>query len=61
MNRNSFLLQLYNVIVQSAQTGRDLLKNGSLKHRVTILPLDKIERRVLDSRKLQRAQDLVSA
>ncbi|VDK87782.1 unnamed protein product, partial [Litomosoides sigmodontis] len=50
---------LYNVIVQNAQTGRDLLKSGNLKHRVTILPLDKIEGRVLDGRKLQRAQDLV--
>ncbi|KAL3994489.1 RecF/RecN/SMC N terminal domain family protein [Acanthocheilonema viteae] len=50
---------LYNVIVQNAQIGRDLLKNGNLKHRVTILPLDKIEGRVLDSRKLKRAQDLV--
>uniref|UniRef100_A0A915PWC6 Structural maintenance of chromosomes protein n=1 Tax=Setaria digitata TaxID=48799 RepID=A0A915PWC6_9BILA len=50
---------LYNIIVKSAQVGRDLLKNGNLGHRVTILPLDKIEGRVLENRKLQRAQDLV--
>lgn len=54
------MFQLYNIIVRNAQIGRDLLKNGNLKHRVTILPLDKIEGRVLDSRKLQRAQNLVS-
>ncbi|KAM3719094.1 Structural maintenance of chromosomes protein [Dirofilaria immitis] len=50
---------LYNIVVRNAQIGRDLLKNGNLGHRVTILPLDKIEGRILDSRKLQRAQDLV--
>ncbi|CAG9531598.1 unnamed protein product [Cercopithifilaria johnstoni] len=50
---------LYNIIVQNAKIGRDLLKNGNLRHRVTILPLDKIESRILDSRKLRRAQDLV--
>uniref|UniRef100_A0A183D3B4 SMC hinge domain-containing protein n=1 Tax=Gongylonema pulchrum TaxID=637853 RepID=A0A183D3B4_9BILA len=37
---------LYNIIVKNAQTGRDLLKNGRLAQRVTILPLDKIEGRV---------------
>uniref|UniRef100_A0A1I8EKE5 Structural maintenance of chromosomes protein n=1 Tax=Wuchereria bancrofti TaxID=6293 RepID=A0A1I8EKE5_WUCBA len=50
---------LYNIIVRNAQVGRDLLKNGNLRHRVTILPLDKIEGRALDNRKLQRARDLV--
>ncbi|OZC11181.1 RecF/RecN/SMC protein [Onchocerca flexuosa] len=50
---------LYNIVVRNAQIGRDLLKNGNLRHRVTILPLDKIEGRVLDNRKLQRAQNLV--
>uniref|UniRef100_A0A8R1TJ54 Structural maintenance of chromosomes protein n=1 Tax=Onchocerca volvulus TaxID=6282 RepID=A0A8R1TJ54_ONCVO len=50
---------LYNIVVRNAQIARDLLKNGNLRHRVTILPLDKIEGRVLDNRKLQRAQNLV--
>ncbi|VDN89119.1 unnamed protein product [Brugia pahangi] len=50
---------LYNIIVRNAKVGRDLLKSGNLRHRVTILPLDKIEGRVLDNRKLQRARDLV--
>lgn len=34
--------KLYNVIVDSAETGAALLKHGKLKRRVTIIPLDKI-------------------
>jgi structural maintenance of chromosome 2 len=34
--------RLYNVVVDSAQTGTQLLQNGKLKKRVTIIPLNKI-------------------
>ncbi|KAK1019997.1 Structural maintenance of chromosomes protein 2, partial [Friedmanniomyces endolithicus] len=34
--------RLYNVVVDSAETGTELLQNGKLRRRVTIVPLDKI-------------------
>ena len=34
--------RLYNVVVDTAETGTDLLQNGKLKKRVTIIPLNKI-------------------
>ena len=34
--------RLYNVVVDSAQTGTQLLQNGKLRKRVTIIPLNKI-------------------
>ena len=34
--------RLYNVVVDSAETGSELLQNGKLRKRVTIIPLDKI-------------------
>nr|OQO32078.1 hypothetical protein B0A51_00616 [Rachicladosporium sp. CCFEE 5018] len=34
--------RLYNVVVDSAETGSQLLQNGKLRRRVTIVPLDKI-------------------
>ena len=34
--------RLYNVVVDSAETGAQLLKNGKLRKRVTIIPLNKI-------------------
>lgn len=34
--------KLYNVVVDTAETGSQLLRNGKLKKRVTIIPLDKI-------------------
>ena len=34
--------KLYNVVVQDERVGQDLLQNGRLKKRVTIIPLNKI-------------------
>ena len=34
--------KLYNVVVQDEKVGKDLLQNGRLKKRVTIIPLNKI-------------------
>ncbi|KAH9850422.1 condensin complex subunit SMC2 [Lenzites betulinus] len=35
--------RLYNVVVESDEVGKQLLQNGRLKRRVTIIPLNKIE------------------
>ncbi len=53
--------RLYQVVVDSDKTASDLLKRGQLKRRVTILPLNKISSQTLDSRKIQRAKQLVSS
>ncbi len=37
--------RLYNVVVDSSDTGKQLLENGKLRRRVTIVPLDKIDAR----------------
>jgi structural maintenance of chromosome 2 len=34
--------KLYNVVVENEIVGKDLLQNGRLKKRVTIIPLNKI-------------------
>jgi structural maintenance of chromosome 2 len=34
--------RLYNVVVHDEKVGKDLLENGKLKKRVTIIPLNKI-------------------
>ena len=36
--------RLYNVIVDSEDTGKALLKHGKLRRRVTIIPLNKVGR-----------------
>ena len=35
--------KLYQLVVEDEQTGSDLLKNGQLKRRVTIIPLNKVQ------------------
>ena len=35
--------RLYNVVVESDKVGKDLLTNGRLKRRVTLIPLNRIE------------------
>jgi structural maintenance of chromosome 2 len=47
---------LYSVVVDTEQTGKLLLKNGKLKRRVTIIPLNKIDTRgVIADAKLKAA------
>ncbi|NP_001154943.1 structural maintenance of chromosomes 2 [Nasonia vitripennis] len=53
--------RLYNVMVDSDQTGKDILKYGQLQSRVTIVPLNKIVGRVMDQRTIEIAQNLVGA
>jgi len=50
--------RLYNVVVDSASTGTQLLQNGKLKKRVTIIPLDKIAAFRASSQKIAAAQQI---
>lgn len=50
--------RLYNVVVDSAETGTQLLQNGKLRRRVTIVPLDKISASRAPAEKVVSAQKL---
>ncbi|KAF2663703.1 chromosomes protein 2 structural maintenance [Microthyrium microscopicum] len=50
--------RLYNVVVDKAATGTQLLQNGKLRKRVTIIPLDKIAAFRASSEKVGAAQNL---
>lgn len=48
--------RLYNVVVDTSDTGKLLLSKGKLKQKVTIIPLDKINHRILDNNRIQNAK-----
>lgn len=48
--------RLYNVVVDSEQTGQKLLQKGKLKKRVTIIPLNKIQSHKLSSETVKQAE-----
>ena len=50
--------RLYNVVVDSAEVGAQLLQHGKLRRRVTIVPLDKISASRADAGKVAAAQKL---
>ncbi|EDU44220.1 condensin subunit [Pyrenophora tritici-repentis Pt-1C-BFP] len=50
--------RLYNVVVDSAVTGKQLLENGRLKKRVTIIPLNKIAAFKASAEKIGAAQKI---
>ena len=50
--------RLYNVVVDSAETGSQLLQNGKLKKRVTIIPLNKISAFRASAEKIGAAKKL---
>ena len=50
--------RLYNVVVDSAETGTQLLQNGKLRKRVTIIPLNKISAFKASAEKVGAAQKL---
>ena len=50
--------RLYNVVVDSSDTGKQLLEHGKLRRRVTIVPLDKIDARRAPADKVAAAQKL---
>ncbi|XP_027355301.1 structural maintenance of chromosomes protein 2-2-like isoform X2 [Abrus precatorius] len=47
--------KLFNVVVDTENTGKQLLQNGNLKRRVTIIPLNKIQSNIVPSRVQQAA------
>lgn len=50
--------KLYNVVVEDEKVGKDLLQNGKLKKRVTIIPLNKINSFALSAQKLMQVGQL---
>ena len=50
--------RLYNVVVDSAETGTQLLQNGKLRKRVTIIPLNKIAAFRASAQKVGAAQKI---
>ncbi|KAK5163229.1 Structural maintenance of chromosomes protein 2 [Saxophila tyrrhenica] len=50
--------RLYNVVVDSSDTGKQLLENGKLRRRVTIIPLDKVDARRAPNDRVSAAQKL---
>ena len=50
--------RLYNVVVESAEIGTQLLQNGKLRKRVTIIPLNKISAFKASAEKIGAAQQL---
>ena len=53
-------LQLYNIVVDTEETGKDLLQKGKLKKRYTIIPLNKIAAKSISSDVIKKAQSLVT-
>jgi structural maintenance of chromosome 2 len=49
------------VVVDTDATGKQLLQNGDLRKRVTIIPLNKIQTRTVPDRAQQVARRLVSS
>lgn len=52
--------KLFNVVVDTENTGKQLLQNGDLRRRVTIIPLNKIQSRTVPQKVQQAAGRLVS-
>ncbi|KAH2187410.1 hypothetical protein KXV58_005930 [Aspergillus fumigatus] len=50
--------RLYNVVVDTAETGTQLLQNGKLRKRVTIIPLNKISSFRASAEKIAAAQNI---
>lgn len=53
--------KLFQVIVDTEQTGKLLLQKGQLKKRVTILPLNKVSYRLIEPAKLDRARAIAQS
>jgi structural maintenance of chromosome 2 len=51
--------KLYQVIVDTEQTAKQLLSGGHLRNRVTIIPLNKVSARTLSSSAKKKAEELV--
>eukprot|EP00040_Diaphanoeca_grandis_P027225 m.154478 g.154478 ORF g.154478 m.154478 type:complete len:1188 (+) comp30891_c0_seq1:197-3760(+) len=53
--------RLYNVVVDTEKTAKQLLQNGKLRRRVTIIPLNKINPRGIKPEAIKHAEKLVGA
>ena len=53
------VLQLYNVVVDTEETGKQLLQKGGLRRRYTIIPLNKISSHSIPDNTTRKAQSLV--
>uniref|UniRef100_H2YJF5 Structural maintenance of chromosomes protein n=1 Tax=Ciona savignyi TaxID=51511 RepID=H2YJF5_CIOSA len=51
--------RLYNVVVDTHETGAKLLKNGQLKRRCTIIPLNKVAARTINKEVVTHAKSIV--
>merc|ERR1712228_546258 len=51
--------RLYNVVVDTNETAASLLNNGQLRHRVTIIPLNKIASHCISQTVVDRAKQIV--
>ncbi|PBK71761.1 condensin complex subunit SMC2 [Armillaria solidipes] len=51
--------RLYNVVVKDEKVGKDLLTNGNLRKKVTIIPLNKIQGSSVPPQKISRVEQLV--
>lgn len=52
---------MFNVVVDTESTGKQLLQNGNLRRRVTIIPLNKIQAHTVPPRVQHAAAKLVSS
>lgn len=50
--------KLYQVVADNDETAKAILKHGRLANRVTIIPLNRISRRTVDPRKMERARQI---
>lgn len=51
--------KLFNVVVDSDTTGKILLESGSLRRKVTIIPMNKIKANVISERTIKMAREIV--
>ena len=52
--------RIYNVVVDTDRTGKQLLQNGRLQRKVTLIPLNKIAARSISDAVVQNAKSCVS-
>ncbi|TDH65032.1 hypothetical protein CCR75_009177 [Bremia lactucae] len=50
--------KLYQIVVDNEKTAKDILKFGRLMNRVTIIPLNRISRKTVDRRKMDKARQV---
>uniref|UniRef100_K3W7S8 Structural maintenance of chromosomes protein n=1 Tax=Globisporangium ultimum (strain ATCC 200006 / CBS 805.95 / DAOM BR144) TaxID=431595 RepID=K3W7S8_GLOUD len=52
--------KLYQIVVDNEKTAKDILKFGRLMNRVTIIPLNRISRRTVERRKIDKAHQVAT-